>query len=226
MGLNSTRQLLLAAAMLVAGMLGAAGPALAQAPTVRSPSLHGVDLSMTLQQAQAVLQAELGPLRWRTSESKERGQVVHMHHSADVNPDLEVALSVDPTGRLLLYFREQKVRTTPPPKPKAIISQAVQKFGQPFLLTSEATAEAAAWGADLRGKVEPPNSNDDGVCRAWDREPQDSCAWLIQVNVFTVRPDARGERLTVQARLSSPALLAQANARALGRVGVHNNIRF
>lgn len=226
MGTRSTRSLLLAAAMVVSGMLALATPASAQVPTVRSPSLHGVDLSMTLQQAQAVLQAELGPLRWKTSEYKERGQVVHMHHSADVNADLEVALSVDLTGRLLLYFRDQKVRSTPLPAPNAIIGQATQKFGRPFLRTSETTSESAGWGADLRGRVEPPNANDDGACRLWDREPQDSCAWLIQVNVFTVRPDARGERLTVQARLSSPALLAQANARALGRAGAQNNVRF
>ena len=201
------------------------GAAFAQTQKGSPVALHGINLSMSLQQAQAVLQTEFGPLNWKSSEDRERGQLVSMFYLAHVNPDLEVSLATDQTGKLLRYFRQQQIRSRPLPVAQDILAQATQKFGEPFYTTVEQDITVAGWGADTRGRREPPNRTNEGTCRLHFDEPPEGCAWLLHLHV--TGPSARrSDQVTLMSWLRAPVLEAQAVARARNRTGAQNQVRF
>jgi hypothetical protein len=214
-----------AAAVVSIGMAAGCGGAYAQTQKSGPVALHGINLSMSLQQAQAVLQAEFGPLNWKSSEERERGQFVSMFYLAHVNPDLEVSLATDQTGKLLRYFRKQQIRSKPLPVAQDILAQAAQRFGEPFYTTVEQDIIVAGWGADTRGRREPPNRTNEGTCRLNVDGPPEGCAWLLHLHV-TGPSDRWGDRVTLMSWLRSPALEAQAAARAQNRAGAQNQVRF
>jgi hypothetical protein len=225
MNLSGTLGRALAAVAASIAMAAGSGATFAQTPKDGPVALHGINLSMSLQQAQAVLQAEFGPLNWKSSEERERGQFVSMFYLAHVNPDLEVSLATDQTGKLLRYFRQQQIRSRPLPVAQDILAQAAQKFGEPFYATVEQDITVAGWGADTRGRREPPNRTNEGTCRLNFDEPPEGCAWLLQLHV--TGPSARrSDRVTLMSWLRSPALEAQAAARAQNRAGAQNQVRF
>ena len=225
MGIRGALGKALAAAAVFLGLAVSYGPAVAQSQKTGVVALHGINLSMSLQQAQAVLHAEFGPLNWKLSEDRERGQLVSMFYLAHVNPDLEVSLATDQTGKLLRYFRKQQVRNQPLPLPQDILAQAVGKFGEPFYTAVEQDVTVAGWGADTRGRREPPNRTNEGTCRLNFDEPPEGCAWLVHLHV--TGPSARrSDRVTLMSWLRSPALEAQASARAQNRAGAQNQVRF
>lgn len=187
---------ILAAAAVSIGLAAGGEGAYAQTQKGGSVALHGINLAMSLQQAQAVLNGEFGPLTWKSSENRERGQLVKMSYLAQVNPDLELALATDQTGKLVLYFREQQIRAKPLPMAQDILAQAAQKFGEPFYTTVEQDITVAGWGADTRGRREPPNRTNEGTCRLNFDEPPEGCAWLLHLHV--TGPSARrSDRVTI-----------------------------
>jgi hypothetical protein len=226
MRLSGTFGSALAAVAVSIGMATWSGAVFAQTQKGSPVALHGINLSMSLQQAQAVLQAEFGPLNWKASEDRERGQLVSMFYLAQVNPDLEVSLATDQSGKLLLrYFRQQQIRSKPLPAAQDILAQAAQRFGEPFYTTVEQDITVAGWGADIRGRREPPNRTNEGTCRLNFDEPPEGCAWLLHLHV--TGPSARrSDRVTLMTWLRSPALEAQAIARAHNRTGAQNQVRF
>lgn len=225
MRLSGTFGSALAAVAVSIGIATGSGAVCAQTQKGSPVALHGINLSMSLQQAQAVLQAEFGPLNWKVSEDRERGQLVSMFYLAHVNPDLEVSLATDQTGKLLRYFRQQQIRSKPLPAAQDILAQAAQKFGDPFYTTVEQDITVAAWGADTLGRREPPNRTNQGTCRLYVDEPLEGCAWLLHLHV--AGPSARrSDRVNLMSWLRAPALEAQATARAHNRAGAQNQVRF